>query len=340
MIHQSASFWQTTDWQLALKKMIRNLDDLLEAVELNINQLPASVQACREFELKVPLHYLSLIEKGNPLDPLLLQILPQQAELIEQAGFVSDPLDEARYNVAPGLIHKYPSRVLLIANPSCAIHCRYCFRRHFDYGANNPAKPKWQEAFDYINANNGINEVILSGGDPLSCNDDYLAFLLDNIAKIKHIDTLRIHSRIPTIMPERVTDRFLQLFESRPFKTIMVLHINHANELSTDARYAIKLLQQAGVRLLNQSVLLKNINDTLIAQQNLLNALFTLDVQAYYLHLLDAVKATAHFNVTDQQALELYQQLQQSMAGFKLPKLVREIPGEKHKTALHYLNAG
>jgi EF-P beta-lysylation protein EpmB len=336
MIHQSSSFWQTSDWQNALKNSIRSVDELLAFVDVKLDDLDKAYQASLDFAIKVPLHYASLIERGNAFDPLLLQVLPQSAELLEQAGFSADPLEEQHFNVAPGLIHKYSSRVLLIANPSCAIHCRYCFRRHFDYQSNTQAKRDWSDAFRYIAKHQEVNEVVLSGGDPLSCNDDYLAFLIGQTEANSHIDTLRIHSRIPTTMPERISDSFLALLENTRLKPLLVLHINHANELSAEACEAILLLQQIGVRVLNQSVLLKGVNDNLQAQTQLLNALHTLDVQAYYLHQLDHVAGAAHFLVTDEQALSLYKQLQSTMAGHKLPKLVREIAKQAHKTALHY----
>ena len=338
MIQRSNSFWQTSDWQNALKSMIRDTDELLQAVALKKNQLPpwlqSSIAAAKDFELKAPRHYVSQIEKGNPLDPLLLQILPQAQELNEQIGFSEDPLAEKEFNAAFGLVHKYPGRVLLISNPSCAIHCRYCFRRHFDYQANTPSSKGWQAALDYIDSDSTIHEVILSGGDPLSSNDSQLTALIKNINTISHVETLRIHSRIATIMPERITNELLNLLSNNRLNVVMVLHINHANELSYDAVYAIEQLQQAGIRLLNQSVLLKNINDTVDRQVDLLKALHQIKVGAYYLHQLDTVKGAQHFAVRDHDALMLFQQLESLLPGYMLPKLVREIPQHQHKTAL------
>jgi EF-P beta-lysylation protein EpmB len=233
-------------------------------------------------------------------------------------------------------VHKYAGRVLLIANPSCAIHCRYCFRRHFPYEDNTPGSNGWQEALAYIAADSSIHEVILSGGDPLSSNDTQLRLLIQRVEAIEHVQTLRIHTRLPVVIPERITDDFLNILLSTRLKPVMVLHINHANELSYDVCHAIQLLQQAGVRLFNQAVLLKGVNDTLLSQQQLLQALHTLDVQAYYLHQLDNVKGAQHFAVSDIDALHLLDALKATLPGYMLPKLVREIPAHSNKTALHF----
>ncbi|NRA41292.1 MAG: EF-P beta-lysylation protein EpmB [Pseudomonadales bacterium] len=314
--------------------MCRSLPELLAHCHLSPEDLPKQQQASDDFPIKVTPHFLSLIEKGQPNDPLLLQVLPQPQELSQHAAFISDPLDEASFNPLPGLVHKYRSRVLLISNPSCAIHCRYCFRRHFDYAGNTPRQADWQQAADYIAADSAINEVILSGGDPLSSNDSQLAALIHKLEPLSQLTTLRIHSRIPVVMPERITDSLLSLLAGSRLKIVLVLHINHAQEIASELREACQLLQRAGVRLLNQSVLLRGVNDSLAAQTALCHSLHQADIQAYYLHLLDKVQGAEHFLVSDDQARQLYRQMQAALAGYMLPKLVRETAKQPHKSLL------
>lgn len=334
MIQQSASRWQSKDWQLALKTMLRSVEALCEYVGVAIEDLEKAQLAHKDFPVRVPTAYADQIEKGNLHDPLLLQVLPQTAELIETSGFVEDPLNEAAFNKTPGLIHKYHGRVLFITSPSCAINCRYCFRRHFPYQDNNPNMAQWQQALDYIRADNSIQEVILSGGDPLSASDDYLNKLIQAIATIPHVRWLRLHSRLPVVIPQRVTDNLLNLLTATRLQTSVVLHINHANELSTDVAEAIHLLQQRHIRVLNQSVLLRGINDDVSSHKQLLEKLHQHRVQAYYLHLLDPVKGAAHFLVDDEKALTLYEQLRQEVPGFMLPRLARETAHQPYKTLI------
>lgn len=334
MITRTDSRWQTKDWHFAMKNMIRTLDELCRALDLSISDLGASYQAERDFPVRVPQSYLQLIEKGNARDPLLLQVLPQTVEMDDYAGFEADPLQEAAFNKVPGLIHKYHGRVLLITTPSCAIHCRYCFRRHFSYDANTPGSANWQEALDYIRSHPAIHEVILSGGDPLAGNDAYLEQLITRIAAIPHIRTLRLHSRLPTAMPQRITNELLRILTGTRLKVVMVLHVNHARELGGDAGEAVALLRSHGVRLLNQSVLLKGVNDSVPALLALLEELHRLDIQAYYLHLLDHVRGTGHFLVPDHEATALYRQLSALLPGYLLPRLVREKPHENNKIAV------
>lgn len=338
MIPRSATRWQTSDWQFAMKNMIRSLDELCRFADIRVEDLAACYQAQQDFPVRVPRPYAQQIEKGNPADPLLLQVLPQAAETVENAGFSKDPLQEAHFNKAPGLIHKYRGRVLLITSPSCAIHCRYCFRRHFPYQENTPGLAHWQQALDYIAQDDSIHEVILSGGDPLSASDDYLQQLIRRISQIPHVRWLRLHTRLPVVIPQRITDELLSILTGTRLQTSMVLHINHANEISADVAQAISLLQNAGIRLLNQSVLLKGVNDNVSRQRDLLETLHAHNVQAYYLHLLDTVQGAAHFYISDDAAAELYEQLRCQLPGFMLPKLVREQPHAAYKTTLHDLH--
>lgn len=335
MITRSVERWQTSDWQYAMKNMIRSLDELCQWVNITPTDLDASLQAQRDFPVRVPKSYADRIEKGNPRDPLLLQVLPQAAEMLDVAGFTADPLEEAHFNKVPGLIHKYHGRVLLITTPACAVHCRYCFRRHFPYQENTPGLNHWQQALDYIAHDNTIHEVILSGGDPLSASDDYLQQLISRLSDIPHVRWLRIHTRLPVVIPERITDECLDILTGTRLQTTMVLHINHANEISADVVRAITALKARGIRLLNQSVLLKDVNDQLETHVRLLEALHQNGVQAYYLHVLDKVKGAAHFEISDSAALALYEQLRCHLPGFMLPRLVRETAHAPYKTWLN-----
>lgn len=334
MIQQSASRWQTKDWQLALKSLLRNVEELCDYVDIPYIELEKAKLAHKDFPVRVPKAYADLIEKGNIRDPLLLQVLPQAAELLEQPGFVEDPLNEAEFNKTPGLIHKYHGRVLFITSPSCAINCRYCFRRHFPYQDNNPNLAQWQQSLDYIQADSSIQEVILSGGDPLSASDDYLSKLITAISKIPHVRWLRLHSRLPVVIPQRITNNLLHILSSSRLQTSVVLHINHGNEISSELAEAIELFHQHKIRVLNQSVLLRGINDDINSHTALLAKLHEHRVQAYYLHLLDPVKGAAHFLVKDEEALALYEQLRQQMPGFMLPRLARETAHQPYKTLL------
>ncbi len=333
MITRTASRWQAEDWQSAVKSMICSLDELCEALDLSLADLDACYQAEQDFPVKVPLGYLKRIKKRDAHDPLLLQVLPQATE-VGDTLFVVDPLEEQRFSPVPGLIHKYHGRVLLISNPACAIHCRYCFRRHFPYQNNTPGLKNWSKAFDYIRGNGTVREVIFSGGDPLLSSDAFLQQLLGQLVGIRHVTTLRFHTRLPVVIPQRVTDQLLQIITATQLKVVMVLHINHINEISAEVVEAVKLLQSHDVRLLNQSVLLKGVNDTDTAQVSLLEKLHQLDIQAYYLHTLDRVKGAEHFLVSDMEAVKLYQQLMRQLPGYMLPKLVRELPNENSKKLL------
>ena len=333
----TASPWQTLDWQQSMKTMTRDLGSLCLALDIEIDDLPLAHQAAKDFALKVPQSFINRMQKGDSSDPLLLQVLPQAAETLDSVLFTEDPLQESQFNPVPGLIHKYFGRVLLISHPSCAIHCRYCFRRHFDYKANTPGSQHWQQALTYISERADIHEVILSGGDPLSASDAALEQLISAISHIPHIQTLRLHTRLPIVMPERITDALLDILSQHRLKTVMVLHSNHAQELTEDCVQAIQLLQTRKIRLFNQSVLLKNINDSVEQQKYLLERLYHLDIQAYYLHLLDAVKGAEHFFCSDEVAQQIYAKLVTLLPGYMLPKLVRELPRQLSKTAINIL---
>src|SRR3990167_3700086 len=244
-------------WQQALSNAITSHDELCALLNISIEQsgLLASVQ--QSFPLRVPREFVSRMEKGNPNDPLLLQVLPQAIEMQKAAGFSFDPLREMEKNPVPGLLHKYPNRVLLTLTGVCAVNCRYCFRRHFPYEENVPSRANWQNALDYIAKNNEIDEVILSGGDPLVLKDHLIAEFVTQLEKISHVKRLRIHTRLPIVIPQRVTDEWIDWMQKTRFQTVVVLHCNHANEIDDAVFLAMKKLRFA-TTVLNQSVLLKN----------------------------------------------------------------------------------
>jgi EF-P beta-lysylation protein EpmB len=321
-------------WQVELSQAINKLDDLLALLDLNPNQLDATWQAAVNFPLRVPRSFVARMRKGDATDPLLRQILPLTVELQETLGFSLDPLREGQANPLAGLIHKYQGRVLLTTVGTCSINCRYCFRRHFPYAENNPGKAGWDKVMAYIAADSSIKEVILSGGDPLVANDDYLQTLCQKIAAIPHITTLRIHSRMPIVLPARITDSLVAMLEALPLSIVIVTHCNHANEIDLTVEYALAKLKKAGITLLNQAVLLKGINDTKARLIELSEQLFKNGVLPYYLHLLDKVQGTAHFEVDQVTALGLMKGLQEALPGYLVPKLVREEPGELHKVLI------
>lgn len=276
------------------------------------------------FPLRVPEEYLERVDKDNPNDPLLRQVLPLSEEYQAVEGFVSDPLEEQQASPIPGLLHKYHGRVLLIVTGACVIHCRYCFRRNFPYKEHHL---NWTAVLGYLAAHTEVEEVILSGGDPLTLKDEKLSLSVKAIADIHHIKRLRIHTRIPVVTPSRVTDDMLHWLTSTRLKTVMVIHSNHANELDKSVESALLILKAAGICLLNQSVLLKGVNDSSEVLINLSQRLFECGVMPYYLHLLDKVEGASHFEVSEEIALSLMQELQAKLPGYLVPKLVRERAG-------------
>jgi EF-P beta-lysylation protein EpmB len=271
------------------------------------------------------------MEIGNPADPLLLQVLSLKEELAQQPDFVLDPLGENSFNPLPGLIHKYRNRALLTVSGACAIHCRYCFRRHFDYESNNPGSDGWLPVLRYIREHTDIDEVIFSGGDPLSAPDKVLKNLTEQLSKIPSLKRLRVHTRLPVVIPQRITEdclEWLAIFRH----PIVVLHINHANEIDSAVSRACQRLLSAGAVVLNQAVLLKGVNDNLPAQTELHRKCFDSGIKPYYLHLLDPVAGAAHFDVKEQKILDLYEQMRGALSGYMLPTLVRENPGDVAKT--------
>ena len=274
------------------------------------------------------------MQPGNPNDPLLLQVLPLAAELDEQPGYISDPLGEQHSNAQPGIIHKYHGRLLLVVTAGCAINCRYCFRRHFPYDENNLSTAEWEQALDYIRQDSSVNEVIYSGGDPLAANDRRLAWLTRQIADIPHIKRLRVHTRLPVVIPQRVTDELIDALCATRLPVTIVLHCNHANEVDTHMLSATARLRQANVTLLNQAVLLRGVNDNLEAQIALSEALGDNGILPYYLHLLDHVRGASHFHCSDTDAKQLVGKMLTRLPGYMVPRLVREVAGQPSKVPI------
>jgi len=323
---------QQRNWQTELSQCITTVDDLLAELELDRTQLSFCQQAAAQFVLKVPRPYVQRMVRGDPNDPLLAQVLPVKAEMQLDPEYSEDPLNESNHNPIAGIVHKYRNRLLLIVSPACAINCRYCFRRHFPYQENRQSKDQWQQALTYIRNDADINEVIFSGGDPLAANDHFLDWLAEQIAAIPHIKRLRIHTRLPVVIPSRINDPFLRWATASRLKPIVVLHINHSNEIDAEVAEAVARLLDAGIKVLNQTVLLKDINDNAVTLNALSERLFDCGITPYYLHLLDPVQGASHFDIEEAQALKIYRELQAMLPGFLLPKLVREIPGERSKT--------
>jgi EF-P beta-lysylation protein EpmB len=322
---------QQTRWQTALAKAISEPAELIRALDLDPSFVEQAQLSHQQFKLRVPLSYVQKIEKGNPNDPLLKQILPISEELKITPGYSKDPLAEQQANKVPGLLHKYPSRILLTVTSACAINCRYCFRRHFAYDDNKLSKTNIEQVLNYLTQHPEINEVIYSGGDPLIASDDYLANLSQQITAIPSIKRLRIHSRMAITLPERITAELCNWLSALPVPAILVTHCNHPNELDQETINNMQRLKEAGVTLLNQTVLLKGVNDNADTLTALSEKLFASNILPYYLHLLDKVEGAAHFDLPLEKAKRLYSELQRRLPGFLVPKLARETPGKLHK---------
>ncbi len=322
------------DWQSALRMAYRHPTELLRDLDID----PAGIDWLDpdSFAMRVPREFAARMRRGDPNDPLLLQVLPRRVEHQQRPGFVPDPLQEAQYQATPGLIHKYHGRALIIATATCGVHCRYCFRREFDYREAREGRDGWQAAVEQIADQPDIVEAILSGGDPLSLADDKLARLLTQLQSIPHLRRLRIHTRQPIVLPQRITPALLRRLEDSRLACVMVLHSNHANEIDNAVQQACERLKAAGVTLLNQAVLLAGINDTAQAQADLSERLFQAGVLPYYLHQLDAVRGAAHFEVADENARGIMRELNSRMPGYLVPRLVREIPGKPGKLPVNW----
>jgi EF-P beta-lysylation protein EpmB len=319
------------EWQRALQNAFTRPADLLQFLQLDPD-LPALAPAAqRQFGLRVPRGYAGRMKKGDPRDPLFLQVWPAPAESEEAAGFALDAVGDLKKLKSGGLIHKYEGRALVIATGACGVHCRFCFRRHFPYSDALGSRDHWQAALTALADDRSIHEVILSGGDPLSLSDDKLAAFAEALEFLPHVRRLRIHTRQPVVLPQRIDGAFLHWFLRGRLQKVMVVHVNHAQELDAEVGEALQPLRSAGVTLLNQAVLLRGVNDTVAAQQELSERLFALGLIPYYLHLLDRVQGTAHFEVRPEEGARIVRELSQQLPGYLVPRLVREEPGAPAK---------
>lgn len=334
MIPRSLPSQQPARWQALLGQAITDPAELLRALDLPPELLPAARRAGDDFRLLVPRGFVARMARGDANDPLLRQVLPLAEELEVTGGFSLDPLHEMQTMAVPGVLHKYQGRVLLTVTGACAIHCRYCFRRHYPYNEANAARQDAQAALAYLRRHPDVSEVILSGGDPLSLSDQRLSTLVERLATVAHVQRLRIHSRLPVVLPERVDERLLDWVAQSRFDTVLVVHCNHPSEIDAAVREAMGRLRGAGATVLNQSVLLRGVNDRLETLVSLSERLFEAGVLPYYLHQLDRVQGASHFAVAATTARRLVALMRQQLPGYLVPRLVREIPGEPSKTPL------
>ncbi len=309
-------------WQQILAEGYHDPLVLLKDLQLPVQD----VSAKQLFATRVPRPFVQKMQPGNARDPLLLQVLPQADEFSPVPGFTTDPLAERQFNPLPGLLHKYSSRVLLTLRGACAINCRYCFRRHFDYADNRVSASQLDAIIDYIQSRPTVNEVVLSGGDPLMAKDHQLAIMIEKLSDLPQLKRLRFHTRLPVVIPQRITDDLAQSLKQSRLHAVMVLHCNHPNEIDDNFYYHLEKLS-GSVHLLNQSVLLKRVNDNADTLATLSEKLFAARVMPYYLFLLDKVNGTAHFHVPDQRAQMLIREVAAQLPGYLVPKLARETPG-------------
>lgn len=321
-------------WQQAWREAVRDPRELLALLGLEQAAESVSAAAAVQFPLRVPRGFVARMRHGDINDPLLRQVLPLNEEMRPVPGFDIDAVGDGAARAGRGLIRKYNGRALLVSTGSCAVHCRYCFRRHFPYAEETAAAGGWRDAVAAIAADPGIDEVILSGGDPLSLATPKLAELTDALAGVPHLRRLRIHSRLPIVLPERVDDEFITWLGALPWATSVVVHANHGNEFDASVAAAMTRLRQAGATLLNQAVLLRGVNDSEQALADLCERGFDAGVLPYYLHQLDRVAGAAHFEVSDATALDLHRALLHRLPGYLVPKLVREVAGDASKRPL------
>ena len=322
------------NWQQLWREAVRDPRELLALLGLEGRVPDISAEAAAQFPLRVPRGFVARMRHGDPHDPLLRQVLPLDAEMRPMPGFSLDAVGDSAAKAADGVIRKYNGRALLVTTGSCAINCRYCFRRHFPYAEETAAANGWQGAIDLIRADASIHEVILSGGDPWSLATHKLAELTDALATVPHLRRLRIHTRLPVVLPERVDDALLAWLGALPWPVTVVLHANHANEFDAQVDAALARLRGAGAQLLNQAVLLKGINDSVDALADLSERGWAAGVLPYYLHQLDRVQGAAHFEVGDDRAKALHGALAARLSGYLVPRLVREVAGDTGKRPL------
>jgi EF-P beta-lysylation protein EpmB len=321
-------------WQAELRRAIRNPSQLLAAVELPDSLLAPARLAAKSFPLFAPWPLIDRMTKGDAADPLLRQVLPLADELDSPPDFTADPVGDSAALQTAGLLHKYSGRALFVTTGACAVHCRYCFRREYPYSDSPRSPADWQPAIDRIAANPTIDEAILSGGDPLTLVDSHLADLTQRLARVPHLRRLRIHTRLPIMIPSRVTGDLIDWLRGTRLSPIFVIHANHSQEIDGSVAAALARLSDAGIPLLNQAVLLRGVNDSAAALIDLSRRLVDLRVMPYYLHQLDRVRGAAHFEVPISRGIELIEQMRRELPGYAVPRYVQEIAGEEHKRVL------
>ena len=318
-------------WQRDLAAAVTDPEELLRLLDLNLQDLGAIQTAAPDFPLRVPRYFVGLMRRGDPHDPLLAQVLPLADERLSVEGYRADPVGDLSASLDHGVLKKYHGRALLIATGACAVHCRYCFRRHFPYREQS-LLGSWNQAFEALRALPDTEELILSGGDPLCLSDRRLGELLRQAQRLPGLRRLRIHTRLPVVLPQRVTDRLATLLAPSGLQMVVVIHANHPHEITPQLDRALRKLRATGATLLNQSVLLKSVNDDADTLERLSDVLFGIGVMPYYLHLLDPVAGAAHFAVPLDRAQHLLRQLRLRLPGYLVPRMVRELPGEPYKT--------
>jgi lysine 2,3-aminomutase len=317
-----------------MKDAVRDVEELCRLLDLPSEFAAAAQEASRQFRLFAPRGFIARMLPGDPADPLLRQVLPVADEIADVPGYFTDPVHDKAAERQPGLLQKYGGRALLIASGSCAVHCRYCFRRHFPYQDTPCSMSDWQPALDEIAADASLHEVILSGGDPLTLVDARLFELIEALAKVSHLRRLRIHTRLPIVIPERVTDELIEMLNGCRLTPIVVLHTNHANELDEAVATALATFSNSGIVLLNQAVLLGGVNDSIDAQAALCERLIDVRVIPYYLHQLDRVAGAAHFEVPVATGRRIIRELRECLPGYAVPRYVAEVPGAGSKSIL------
>lgn len=338
MITQAQARVQPGRWQQELAAGIADPHELLRLLEVEPRTLPVPVLTAAPFPMRVPHAYVARMRRGDPLDPLLRQVLPIAAETRHAPGYVADPVGDLAAEAVPGVLHKYQGRALLITTGACAVHCRYCFRRQFPYAQSHAARDRWAAALGYLRRDASIREVILSGGDPLTLGDSKLADLVQALDDIAHLKRLRLHTRLPVVVPSRVDDRLLGWMGRTRLQKVVVIHANHANEIDGQVTEAVRRLRAVDVILLNQAVLLAGVNDQSGALCDLSEALFAAGVLPYYLHMLDPVAGASHFDVPPSQALQIMSELRTALPGYLVPRLVREVAGSPAKVPAELLS--
>ncbi len=315
-------------WKEIIRKNFRKWESLADFLELDeknrSNILPHS-----PFPLNLPLRLAEKIKKNSPADPILMQFLPTFQETVEKEGFTHDPLEEKSFQKSKKLLQKYQGRVLFLPSSACAMHCRYCFRRHYPYEDSDFS---FEKEIEQIQKDPSIFEIILSGGDPLSLDDKKLGDLIRKLTRIEHIKLLRFHTRFPIGIPERIDSSFLSIIDNTDLSIVFVLHINHPKELDNDIKNALRDLQKRGIPILSQTVFLRGINDNLDTLKELSMKLIEFGIVPYYLHQLDPIAGGSHFHASREKGIALLEQFKREMPGYCHFRYVEELPGKAHKT--------